>query len=258
MSRQALTFLATVYVALGLAAGLGFGWWWQLSHGDCGFTELSPAASRALLLVMAQAGPETADEVRCSVADMDDDELARTLEQLAESAAGSIEGDAVVPALVNAAGLFGRDRTDLLVFAGMRPTATPGPVSSTTPEANAPASSIPQSLPYRTVRLQSSCGDTERPQAQIRVLTASGEGWRGQRVRLDCQGATDEAVTGLKPGHDAGYADFWLPRGMTCTLCVLDSAGGGCASAAVETSAEAAACSEGEPVVWFAEFISER
>ena len=110
------------------------------------------------------------------------------------------------------------------------PTATSSPVTPTPSDSPEPAGTPPTPTPTPPLlqRLQLAeqeqiCEPEQTPHIEVSVRDERGAGVPGVDVLLTSAEETNRAVTGLKPEHEAGYADFNAKPGVSYTLNVGES-----------------------------------
>jgi hypothetical protein len=88
------------------------------------------------------------------------------------------------------------------------PTSTPSPTPTLT-RTPRPLTPTPTPLPpFRLTQQEQICEPEQTPHIEVVVRDEHGAGLDGVVVWLMWPGGADRAVTGLKPQHGAGYADF--------------------------------------------------
>jgi hypothetical protein len=104
------------------------------------------------------------------------------------------------------------------------PTLTPPPTKTPTPplptptpyEPAEPSRTPPPSGSYVIARIEPFCDPDLDGVIEVRVYHPSGEGVPGMPVTVTWGGdQTDTFYTGLKPGREAGYADFQMVPGRS-------------------------------------------
>ncbi len=105
----------------------------------------------------------------------------------------------------------------------LTPSPSPTPPDVSTPSPSPQTSPTPTSTPSLLSRLQLAeqeqiCQPGQRARIEVVVKDERGRGLTGVEVWLMWSGGADRAVTGLKPQHGAGYADFDAEWGTNYSL----------------------------------------
>jgi len=90
----------------------------------------------------------------------------------------------------------------------LAPTSTPSPPTPTPPLLSR----------LQLAELEGTCQPGQAPHIEVVVRDERGAGVAGVEVWLTWPGGADRAVTGLKPRHGAGYADFDAEPGVRYAL----------------------------------------
>ncbi len=93
----------------------------------------------------------------------------------------------------------------------LSPTPTPKPTR--TPRPSTPTPTPPP--PFQLILQEQICEPGQVPHIEVVVRDEHGIGLDGVVVWLMWPGGADRAVTGLKPQHGAGYADFYVEPGVS-------------------------------------------
>jgi len=86
------------------------------------------------------------------------------------------------------------------------PLSTPTPKPTRTPRPLTPTPTPPP--PFQLTQQEQICEPGQTPHIEVVVRDEDGAGLAGVVVWLMWPGGADRAVTGLKPQHGVGYADF--------------------------------------------------
>lgn len=218
-------------IAVGLAAGLIFGWVVQPSGGHA----TTPSSLRAdfqeeytALIAAAYAASNDLPRARARLELLPGAGEADHIAALAQARLASGRPESEVRALaLLAEDLSGRVPTPTASPAPVRPSPTAA--ASMTPFATSrpPPTPLPTPTPGEAFRLESRvqvCDDpAPQPRLQVMVLDASGEGVPNLRVKVLWDTGQDQFFTGLKPDRGVGFGDFTIEAGVEYTIQLADS-----------------------------------
>ncbi len=215
-----------IMIALGLAAGLVYGW----VISPVSYTDTRPAVLRA----------DYKDQYMILIADAyaADGNLTRAGERLATlSLSAPVEA---VAALAQRLTAEGKDASALAALAAdlglgiatvtpratvaLPPTPTPTrpPTDTPLPTATPAPTQTPTATPvydFTLLNRENYCNDLERkPLIIVDVVDAQGNGLPGVKVTVNWANGQDGFVTGLKPEIRASYGDFAMDVGTSYSV----------------------------------------